>query len=359
MKVPFWTPAKTYFSLEKEIDRAIKRILSKGELILGFGEDIYQFEKSFADFVEAKHAIMVGAGTHALYLSYRALGITYGDEVITTSHTFIATIDQIVALGAKPVLVDIGDDGLIDPALVASAITKRTKAIVPVHLEGNVCQGIKEVAQDHDLLVIEDAAQAIGGIGVGYGKATCYSLFPAKILGSVGNAGIITTNDDDLAERLELMRSNWNIGKNFDVDKAEFGMNMEPDNLQAAVLNVKIKHLQEYLDRREEIANIYRKELSESPIILPDFNRLRVWQDFVIRVPQWRSKLINELQDKNIGILGHDLMPNHWYPTLRLQKSLPKTENYIGQQIRIPCNPDLTDEQVYYVAKVIRKFYEK
>jgi dTDP-4-amino-4,6-dideoxygalactose transaminase len=365
MKVPFWSPARNYLSLEKEIDQAIKRVLLSGQLVLGYGKDVELFEKNFAKFIGVKHAIMCGAGTQALYLAYRGLGIGQGDEVITTSHTFIATIDQIVALGAKPILVDIDDTGLIDPKEIEKAITKKTKAIVPVHLEGKMCDmpAIMKIAKKHKLLVIEDAAQAAGAnidgkVAGSWGHAGCFSLFPAKTLGSFGNAGCVTTNDDKLAERLKMMRCNWNIGKNPSQD-VEFGVNMEPDVLQAVVLNVKLKKLKSYLKAREDIADFYYMNLKDLPILLPYRQNGRIYQDFVIRVEHGRGELIKHLQKNGVGILGHNLTPNHLYKKLGLKFKLPKTEKYIATQIRIPCSPDHTNEEISYVVKVIKSFYEK
>lgn len=356
--IPFWQPAREYNKYKQEFDEAIQKILSNGELVLGYGQDIPKFEYDFAKFCGVKHAVMCGAGTQALYLAYRGCGIKRGDEVITTSHTFIATIDQIVALGAKPILVDIGDDGLIDPVEIEKAITKKTKAIVPVHLEGKVCKmdEILDIANRHNLIVIEDGAQAIGAKGIGRGKACCFSMFPAKALGSFGNSGMVITNDDDLAERLKMMRCNWNIGKN-PSQNVEFGVNMEPDNLQAAVLNIKLKYFPERLLKRREIAGKYDEAFKDLPIILPFKQEGRIYQDYVIRITERKDDFCQFLKDKGIGILGHNLIPNHLYKNLKLKFKLPLTESYVFSQVRIPCSPDLTDEEVDYVIKVIKEFY--
>lgn len=352
--VKFWDPATTYAKLKPEIDEAIQRVLSSGKLVLGYNEDIEEFEKKFAEFMGTKHAVMCGGGTHALKLAYKALGIGPGDEVITVSHTFIATIDQIVDCGATPILVDIGEDGLMDPEEVKKAITPKTKAIVPVHLEGKVAN-VDELLK-FGIPVIEDAAQAVGA-RVGGGVMQCYSFFPAKILGSIGNAGAVTTNDDVLAERLRMLRCNSNIGKNPDLN-AEYGVQLEPDGIQAAVLNVKMEYLDSYLLTRDAIASKYYEGLSGLPITLPYRQEGRVYQDFVIRVKEGRGELVKHLQDNGIGILGYNLIPNHHYPNLKLNFNLPRTDAYIAEQIRIPCNPDLTSDEVEEVIRVIRNFYE-
>ena len=295
-QVKFWNPALTYQKLKPEIDAAIQDVLSSGNLICGYGGYVEKFEKEFADYIGVKHCVMTGAGTHALYLVYKALGLGPGDEVITTSMTFIATIDQIVAVGAIPVLVDTGDDGLIDPEEVKKVRTSQTKAIVPVHLEGKLCHtsalyGRIHSPEQFDPYIIEDAAQAIGASGERFkagnlGHAGCFSFYPAKLLGGLGNSGAITTNDDKLAARLRDMRSNGRIGKNPDIENAEYGTNMEPDNIQAAVLSVKMKYLDSFIKRRQEIAEMYDeglKNLEKSrKIILPLRQIGRVYQDYCI-----------------------------------------------------------------------------
>ena len=365
MKIPFWSPAREFNKYKEETMKAIEDVLSSGNLVLGYSDEIEKYEKSFAELIGTKHAVMCGAGTQALYLAYRALGIGKGDEVITTSHTFIATIDQIVALGAKPILVDIGDDGLIDPEEIKKAITPNTKAIVPVHLEGKICDmdKIMDIADDlffddSDILVIEDGAQAIGAKGLGRGDAICFSNFPAKILGSVGNSGIIGTNNEDLANRLRMMRCNWNIGKNPDIENAEYGVNMEPDATQAAVLNLRLKYFPERLARRKEIAEKYDEAFKELPIVLPVKQEGRVYQDYVCRLEE-PEKLRDFLREKGIGTLGVGLIPNHKYPKLKLDFNLPKTDRYLRTQIRLPISPDLTEEEVDYIIENVKKYFNK
>jgi dTDP-4-amino-4,6-dideoxygalactose transaminase len=355
MQVKFWEASRNYLSHKEEIDNAIQGVLSRGELILGFSPDITKFEEDFAQFVGVKHAIMCGGGTHALKLAYKSLGIGPGDEVICPSHTFIATIDQIVDCGATPILVDIGDDGLIDPEEVQKAITHKTKAIVAVHLEGKLCnmEKLHEIAGD--VMLVEDAAQAIGAIKNPNSIAQCFSMFPAKILGSTGNAGMVTTNNDALAEKLKMMRCNGGMGKNPDLNVG-FGVQLEPDNLQAAVLNVNFKYLSENLARRAEVAARYYEALKDLPIILSIKQEGRVYQDFVIRVPERKDELVAHLKENGVGILGYNLIPNHFYKVLS-HFSLPKTEEYIFQQIRIPCNQNIKDEEVEYIIETIKSFY--
>lgn len=365
MNVPFWEPAREYRNQKSEIDSAIDSCLERGELVLGFGEEINKFEKAFADFIGVKHAIMSGSGTQSLCLAYSALDIKPGDEVITTSHTFIATIDQIVKLGAKPVLVDIGEDGLIDPDKIERAITEKTVAIVPVHLEGKVCdmERIMEIAIRNKLLVIEDSAQAIGASYKGkkagsIGHAGCYSFYPAKVLGCVGNAGAVVTNDDDVADRVRMLRCNYNIGKNESLN-VEYGWNLEPDAIQAAVLNVRLKYLEGRLARRKEIAQKYDEAFKELPFIKPTIQDGRIYQDYVIRFRDTdeRNDVKKFLNENGIKTLGDNLRPNHHYYTLGLDFQLPKTVEYIHTQMRLPCNPDMTEEEADYVIQKVKEFY--
>lgn len=393
--IKFWQPSREYLKFKTEIDAAMQSVQEKGELVLGFSPDIEKFEKDFAEFIGVKHAILTGSGTQSLAVAYKAAGIgehacgfcqqcirnegqpeivkTFRclspkrDEVITTSHTFIATIDQIVRCGAHPVLVDIGDDGLIDPLEIRKAITTRTKAIVPVHLEGKVCnmEEIMKIAKEFNLLVIEDAAQAIGAKFQGnragsFGDLGCYSFFPAKVLGVPGNAGAVVTNSDELAQKARMIRCNYNIGKNPSFDVA-YGDNYEPDAIHAAVLNVKLPILPSRLERRAEVAKRYDEAFADLPFTLAVKQDGRIYQDYVIRfsTQQERDRFADHMKSKEIGILGHNLRPNHCYPTLGLSFNLPKTEEYINTQVRIACNPDLLDEEVDEIIKEVRAFYGK
>lgn len=374
MRVPFVESNKIYLENKEEILGALDRVFSRGEFVLGnYQSDIVELEKWFADYIGVKHAIMVGAGTQALYLAYKALGIGPGDEIITVGHTFSATFDQIVAVGATPVLVDVDPEtGLMDPKEVEKAITSKTRAIVPVHLEGKVANmdDIKEITLKYrSIFVVEDAAQAVGADWGGYGKAGsfghigCFSLYWAKIFGTFGNAGMLTTNDDELAYKLSNLRANWRFEK--DPAKVQYGMNFEPDNAWAAVLNVRKKYLPDYLKRREEIAQTYLRNLRELEyrglIKLPYEQEGRVWQDFVIRVhnPKDKEELLAHLDKHEIGYLGADPTQLYYpdFPLLNLPQ-LPHTKKYIQEQIRIPCNPYLTDGQVQFVIASLKAFWD-
>lgn len=344
---------------------AIEKILSHGGLVIGASPEIEEFEKNLASFLGVKHAVATGSGTQSLCLAYRAVGIGPGDEVITTSHTFVATIDQIKYLGAVPVLVDIGEDGLIDPDLIEKAITPRTKAIVPVHLEGKVCDmdRIMDIAKRYNLVVVEDAAQAVGAkykarTAGTIGNAGCFSFFPAKVLGSFGNGGAVITNDDQIAADVRMRRCNGNIGKNPDIN-APLGWNLEPDGLQCAVLNVTLKYLPERLARRAEIASRYDEAFKDLSMKLPLKQEGRIYQDYVVRLEsrEKRDAFAAYLAERGVGVLGHNLTPNHLYKSLGAHFNLPKTEEYTFTQCRIACNPDLTDEEVEKVIENVRSFF--
>lgn len=376
-KVPFWDPKLEYNKYKTEINEAVLDVLASGNYIAGYGVYCDKFEEEFANFLGVGYAVMSGSGTQSLLLAYKALGIGPGDEVITVSHTFVATIDQIVAVGATPVLIDINKRGLMDTDLIECSITPRTKAIVPVHLEGKMCDmgRIMDIARRYNLYVIEDAAQAVGaeqdGMKAGtIGDVGCFSFYPAKILGCAGNAGMLVTNNKELADYARLSRCNFNIGKN-PSQNVDFGFNLEPDTIQAAILSIKMKYLNYKIKRRQEVAEMYDKGLKGLPLATQQRSSGEVCQDYVIlaglsalgsddNVKRGQKReLVDFLKSKGIGTLGHNLTPNHRYQKLGLHFSLPVTERYIREQVRIPCNPEITNEQVEYVIKVIKEFYEK
>lgn len=352
--IPF-LPYKELFQDDKgEFNFELQRIIDEGQFILG--PDMEKFEQNLAKYIGAKYAVGVNSGTDALFLSMKAMGIGEGDNVIVPSHTFIASIQTIAQTGAEPRLIDIGEDGLMDVTQLNGLINSFTKAILPVHLEGKVCN-MDEILK-FGYPVIEDAAQALGAKGIGKGLVQCFSFYPAKIMGVPGDAGAITTNDENLYKELLLLRNHYGIGKGVE-GKVKFGYNSRLDNLQAAFLNVRFKKLDRLLKRRKEIADVYNTQLRNYPIILPTDQPGRVWQDYVIRTRnvQEHEALVKHLQEKSIGILGHDLTPNHLYDGLDLNFYLPKTVSYTENQIRIPCNAVMTDEDQLKVIQAIQEFY--
>jgi dTDP-4-amino-4,6-dideoxygalactose transaminase len=364
-KVPFVNYSLQYELLRKEINKAIFGVLKRGDLILR--KDVQDFEKKMAKFVGTKYAVGVNSCSDAMLLSLKAAGIGQDDEVITVSHTFFSTIEVIHHCGAKPILIDIREDFLMDPDRIEKAISKKTKAIIPVHLNGRVCQmdKIMEIVKKYNLIVIEDAAQALGATYKGkmagsFDLAGCFSFYPAKILGAYGDGGLVVTNKKNFAEKIRLLRDHGRKGK----DKIVlYGFTSRLDNLQAAILNVKFKYLPKWIKRRREIAKIYNQGLSQIPEVIPppapdsDERYFDVYQNYVIRA-EYRDKLREFLTKKGIETLVKDPIPNHWQKGLGLKKfHLPKTERFAQEIISLPIYPELEDSKIKYVINSIRKFY--
>ncbi|MGA8849138.1 MAG: DegT/DnrJ/EryC1/StrS family aminotransferase [Dehalococcoidia bacterium] len=364
-RVPFVNYPLQYRNLKKELDTAIKRVLSSGDLILR--SDVEEFERNIAGFVGTQYAVGVNSCTDALILSLKAAEIGEGDEVITVSHTFFATIEAIVHCRAKPILVEVSDDFNMDVAQLEQAITPRTKAIIPVHLNGRLCdmEQIVRIAKDNNLIVIEDAAQALGAklngkVAGSFGLTGCFSFYPAKLLGSFGDGGVVVTNDEDVAQKVRLLR---NHGQKSKTEIALYGFTSRLHNIQAAVLNVKFRYLNQWINRRREIALIYENGLSGvKGIKLPpapnaDLRFFDVFQNYVLRA-QRRDELFEFLKEKGVETLIKDPVPNHLHKGLGLQHfHLPFTELLAREVISLPMFPELSNEQVNYVIACVREFY--
>lgn len=362
-KVPFVNYGLQYRQLKKEINKTIENVLGRGDLILR--KDVEEFEKRLADFVGTKYAVALNSGTDALFLSLKAAGIGEGDEVITVSHTFVASIAVIFHSGAKPILVDVGDDFLIDANKTERAITKKTKAIIPVHLNGRVCdmEKIMKIARKHKLIIIEDAAQSLGTsfkkkMAGSFGLTGCFSFYPAKVLGCFGDGGAITTDNSQIAEKIRLLRDH---GQKTKTKIVCYGWNSRLDNLQAAILNVKFKYLPKWLKKRREIANLYNQGLSDIPEVkLPpksDEKRFDVYQNYVLRVER-RNELHKFLKEKGVETLIKDPFSLHHQSALGLSHfKLPYTEQLAKKVISLPMYPELTNKQIEYVIGCIKKFY--
>ena len=355
-----------YRRIWDETRSAIDDCLRNGDLIMR--QQLDDFEASLAKFVGVKHAITVNSGTDALFFSLKAAGIKQGDEVITVSHTFVATIAAIQYCGAKPILVDVNQDMNMDPSLIEAAITPKTKAIIPVHLNGRVCdmEPILAIAKKHHLKIIEDSAQSLGAKYMGkpagsMGLTGCFSFYPAKILGCAGDGGALVTNDDKIAETAKLLRDHGYVRSSGSIEM--YGYNSRLDNIQAAILNVKIKHLQEWVERRREIAGMYQEGLQDiSDITLPpysikDMKFFDAFQNYVIRSNN-RDNLVKYLQDHGIEVLISWPKPTHFHPALGLSGfKLPETEKLSRTVISLPMFPELSDEHVKVVIKTIHGFY--
>ncbi len=346
----------------------IEDVLSRGAYILG--EDLDRFEENLAAFCKAKHAVGISNGTDAILLSLFAAGIGPGDEVISVSHTFVATIEVIKLLGAEPVLVDITDDHNMDVSLVEQAITPKTKALVPVHLNGKICNGmdiLADIADKNNLVIIEDAAQSLGATYKGksagtFGLTGCFSFYPAKSLGTFGDAGGIVTDDDDFAHKLRKLRNHGRNGAGV----IGWGMNCRMDNLHAALLYYKLTLLPDWIERRREIADIYRKELADVPeIVLPvytdDVNGYNsVYQNFEIEAEN-RDGLIDHLSGKGIQTplpWGGKAVHQFDLPGLG-GFELPRTEQIMNRAMLLPLYPELSDDHIVYVSRAIKEYYHE
>lgn len=352
MIVPFLDFKQLYYHYADDVDTAIKRSLITGKLILQ--EDVEIFEQDLAKFLGVSHVVAVASGTDALRLSLIVANVGPGDEVITVSHTFIATIEAIKHVGATPVLVDVDEDGLIDISQVRDVFNKKTKAVIPVHLAGDY---VREFSFMRDVPIIEDACQAIGAKGVGFGDTQCYSFYPAKILGCYGDGGAVATNDERVADRIRSLRNHGGVTK-YDQDTYEYGYNSRLDNIQAAILVWKLKRLTEDLEKRKQIADVYNDVFEELPIKLPVNREGRVWQDYVIQTPD-AKELAGYLKDQGVETLGVGMTPNHKHKGLGLEKyKLPMTEKIVAESVRLPCNQFMTERQISYVLRKVRAFYK-
>ena len=364
-KISFVNYKIQYKGLKKEINKAVNRVLSRGDLILR--EDVEKFERKLAEFTGAKYAIGLNSGTDALFLSLKAAGIGKGDEVITVSHTFVASIAVIVQAGAKPVLVDVGNDFLMDTEKIEKVITKKTKAIIPVYLNGRMCdmERLMAISKKYNLIVIEDAAQALGSCFEGkmagsFGLTGCFSFYPAKILGCFGDGGGLTTNSSKVAEKIRLLRDH---GQKTKTSILCYGWNSRLDNLQAAILNLKFKYFTKWIKKRREIARIYDKGLSQIGELklppAPDFDSrfFDVFQNYVLR-SQKRDELFDFLKKKGVETLIKDPIPNHWHKSLSLSHfKLPYTEQLAKEVISLPMYPELTNKQLDYIINCVKQFY--
>ena len=365
-KVPFVDLPRHYQDLEGELMPVIKDVLFRRADLIMRG-DLATFEENVAKFVGVKYAVGLNSATDALHLSLIASGIGKGDEVITVSPTFVATIAAIQFTGRRPVLVDVCRDHNMDVDKLEGAITRRTKAIMPVHLNGRVCdmQKIMSIARKHKLVVVEDAAQALGGKFKGkmagsFGTTGSFSLYPMKILGGTGDGGIVVTNNKRIADKIRLMRDHSQNRKTGEI--LGYGFNSRLDNFHAAILDVKLKHLPKWIERRREIAQIYHDGLNGvDKVIVPpsideDTRYYDTFQNYVIMAKR-RNALVKYLKEQGVETLISWPKPTHKHKALGLQHfKLPTTERISKEVISLPMNTEITNEQVEYVIECIRKF---
>ncbi len=367
-EIPLVDLKAQYATIRDEVRRAIDEVLESMQLTIG--PNVKAFDQEFANYIGTKHSIGVGSGTDALQLAIRACGVSGGDEVITVSHTFFATVEAILYANARPILVEVDEKTmLIDPAAVAAAITPRTKAIIPVHLYGRTVdlKPLRQIAQDRNITIIEDAAQAHGALlddgkkaGTG-GRVNCFSFYCSKNLGAYGEAGSITTNDDRLAEELRALREH---GQSTRYYHPVVGYNARLDEIQAAILRIKLKRLDEWNTRRRELARMYDERLKNTGVIVPEIPsdiRRHVFYTYTIRVPGGRrDDLRKYLGDRGIGTQIHYPVPIHLQQSAQFlgyrKGDMPVTEKLATEVLSLPMFGELTDEQLERVADSVRSF---
>jgi len=364
VKIPFFELRRQYAEIKPEIDKAIAAVLEGGQFILC--DELKSFESEFAKYVGAKHAFGVGSGTDALFLSLLGIGVGPGDEVITVANTFIATALTISHAGAKPVLVDIDECTFnMAPAKLEKAVTKRTKAIVPVHLFGLPADmdPIMEIAEKHGLKVLGDVAQACGSdykrrkIG-SMADVDAFSFYPTKPLGAYGDGGMITTNSAEIAEKIRLLR---NYGETTKYHHAIMGFNSRLDEMQAAILRVKMKHLGQWIAKRRKNAELYTKALRGSDVITPSepAGYRHVYYLYVVRSKR-RDALQKHLASKGIGTMVHYPIPIHMQPAYKKmgwkKGDFPAAERSASEILSLPMYPELRKEEMEEVSEAVLGF---
>lgn len=348
-------------SLEPALTEAMTAVVQRGDFIMG--TSVESFERQFADYCGVAHAVGLDSGLSALELALRAAGVGQGDEVITQANTFIATVGAVLAVGASPVLVDCDEIGAMDPAALAAAVTERTRAIIPVHLFGRMSEmaPIEAIAARAGAAVIEDACQAHGALLNGrragsFGLAAAFSFYPAKNLGAFGDGGMLVTNSDQVAE---LVRSLRNYGQRTKYEHVNLPLNHRLDTIQAAVLGVKLPHLDEWNGRREYLAEAYREHLQGLPLTAPPAEApgRHVYHLFPIQVED-RDGLQKIMKGAGIETGIHYPIPLHRQPILtrmgQVKGEFPNAERLAAHSLSLPMYPELPLEHLERVATVIR-----
>lgn len=367
MKIPFVDLKAQYRGIQKEIDQALREVLEECAFIMGPRKEA--FERNFAAFCRASHCVGVGSGSDALLLALKALGVGPGDEVITVSHTFIATVEAISMAGATPRFIDVEPDSLLlNPALIEPAITPRTKAVIPVHLYGQMCDldTILKIAEKHGLRVLEDAAQAhaaeFRGRRSPIGPVAAFSFYPGKNLGAYGDAGAVVTRDPSIFDRVTRLHDHGRpAGYKFEHPSLGFGHRL--DTIQAAILHVKLGYLEKWTEARRRHAAHYNRRLSEVvsvPLELPE--RRHVYHVYAIRTDR-RAELRKHLQAAGVSTNIHYPIPVHLQPCYQFlgvsRGSLPVTEKCVDQLLSLPMFPELTEDQVDFICDEVLAFYRK
>lgn len=362
MQVPILDLKAQYETIREEVRDAIDQVLEKQHFILG--PEVKALEQEIAHYCGTGYAVGVASGTDALILGLKACGIGPGDEVIVPSFTFIATADAVSALGATPVFADIEPDTFnLDPSQVEPLITNRTRAIVPVHLYGQMAEmgPLLQLARAHNLKVVEDAAQALGATYKGtraasFGDVGCISFFPSKNLGAYGDGGMLVTDSEEIYRHLLSLRAHGSNKKYFSLEQ---GWNSRLDELQAAILRVKLRHLEHWCEKRRSVADGYDSLLSRLPgVVVPVRNESseHVFHQYTIRVPQ-RDAIQKALAEQGISTMVYYPVPIHLQPIYSAlgyrPGSLPATETACREVLSLPMFPELTEQQMEYVVDIL------
>lgn len=376
MNIPLMNLKRQFASIRTEVEQKIASTLDHGKYIMG--PEVQEFESHFSEFSKVKHAIGVGNGTDALSIAMLAAEIKRDDHVFLPANTFFATAEAVVHIGAVPVLVDVDDNHLLlDTVKLEAAIEKvksqgkRCGAIIPVHLYGNVCNmtEIKRIADTHQLIVIEDAAQAHGGSFDGnpvgsQSEGATFSFYPGKNLGAYGDAGAIITTHDNIAAACQKLRNHGRkVGSKYDHDA--IGFNSRLDSMQAGILDVKLKHLREWTDKRRQAASWYSESLAnlkEISFVPPVDGAHHVYHLFVIRTPN-RDELKSHLADQGISAGIHYPVPLHkisaMQPFVDPSDDFSVAENAANDVLSLPICPDITEVEVHQVCEVVKSFFRK
>ena len=363
--IPFFNYKGAFSAQESAYLEMLSDIIRRGAFIQQ--RDLIEFEQHLAKYIGVKHAIGVGNATDGLIMAFRAAGIGPGDEVIFPSHTMVASPASAAHCGAVPVPVDIGPDHLIDAAAVERAITPRTRAILPVHLNGRTCNmdAITAIARRHDLLIIEDAAQALGSTWKGkmagsFGVAAAISFYPAKILGCFGDGGAVVTDDDEVARKIHLLRDH---GRNEHGEVEMWGLNSRLDNFQAAVLDFQFKDYAGIIAHRRAIAAVYQARLGDqTQLVLPPApdaapEHFDVFQNYEMEADR-RDALRDHLRASGVGTLiqwGGKAV--HQFAGLGFTQRLPVTERFFERCVMLPMNMMVSTDDAEYIAEKVREFY--
>ncbi len=369
MKVPLLDLHAQYETLREETQAAVLRVLESQQFILG--SEVEELERELAAYSQVRHAISCANGSDALLLALMALEIGAGDEVITTPYSFFATASSIARLGARPVFVDINPQTYnLDPEKIEAAITPQTRAIMPVHLYGQCAEmpAIMEICERRNLHVIEDAAQAIGADAGsrragGIGAIGCFSFYPSKNLGAAGDGGILTTNDDGLAEKLRILRVHGGERRYY---HRVIGINSRLDALQAAILRVKLPKLDGWSDGRAEKAARYNQLFKDAGLLeeiatpVVQSGMRHIYHQYVIRAAR-RDELFAHLKEQGVGTDIYYPLPLHMQECFSdlgyAEGDFPEAERAAGETLALPVYPELSEEQQQYVVEVIRSFY--